>query len=133
MYEIHPTMPRKFNYVGFWSDRGGFVISEDNKWIRRRNLQVKILIVIFLATVISNALTFQGLTFTAQGVDDGLFIKEMIPMAGSNTFGFSGPMEDVWTALQVEYYAMYQSTFHNAFSSLFLPILIKLRIMMLSK
>ena len=40
MYEIHPTMPRKFNYIGFWSNRGGFVISEWNKWIRRRNLQV---------------------------------------------------------------------------------------------
>ena len=50
----------------------------------------------------ANDLCFQGLTFTAQGVEDGLFIKEMIPMAGSNSFGFSGPMEDVWTALQVE-------------------------------
>ena len=44
----------------------------------------------------------QGLTLTAQGVEDGLFIKEMIPMAGGNSFVFSGPMEDVWTALQVQ-------------------------------
>ena len=41
MYEILQTLPRKFNYIGYWNEQSGFVISENQKWVRRHDLEVK--------------------------------------------------------------------------------------------
>ena len=41
MYEIHHTLPRKFNTIGYWNEQSGFVMSEDQKWVRRHDLEVK--------------------------------------------------------------------------------------------
>ena len=39
-YEIHPSMPRKIIPYGNWTVNEGLKLSKDDKWIRRRNLEV---------------------------------------------------------------------------------------------
>ena len=39
-YEIHPTRPKKLNYYGSWKSRNGLNIPNEDKWDRRRNLEV---------------------------------------------------------------------------------------------
>ena len=40
MYEIHPSLPRKFKYVGSWNVETKFNIDENQKWMRRRDMEV---------------------------------------------------------------------------------------------
>ena len=40
MYEIHPSIPRKINHLGSWSDQVGFDFVEPQKWMRRKNMDV---------------------------------------------------------------------------------------------
>lgn len=40
MYEIHPSLPRKFKYVGSWNVETKFNIAENQKWMRRRDMEV---------------------------------------------------------------------------------------------
>ena len=40
-YEIHPSKPRKILSYGSWTPIGGLKLSKEEKWIRRRNLEVK--------------------------------------------------------------------------------------------
>ena len=39
-YEIHPTRPKKLNYYGSWESKNGLNISNEDKWDRRKNLEV---------------------------------------------------------------------------------------------
>lgn len=39
-YEIHKTVPRKFQFYGTWSLFGGLSVTKIDKWTRRQNLQV---------------------------------------------------------------------------------------------
>ena len=39
-YEIHETLPRKILNYGKWSSVKGLTLPKENKWIRRRNLEV---------------------------------------------------------------------------------------------
>ena len=39
-YEIHPSRPKKVHTYGKWSLTKGLEVSKENKWIRRRNLEV---------------------------------------------------------------------------------------------
>ena len=40
MYEIHETVPRKIASIGTWTHTTGLEISQPQKWIRRKNLEV---------------------------------------------------------------------------------------------
>ena len=40
MYEIHETVPRKIGSIGTWTYVTGLKISQPQKWIRRKNLEV---------------------------------------------------------------------------------------------
>ena len=40
MYEIHETVPRKIASIGTWTYVTGLEISQPQKWIRRKNLEV---------------------------------------------------------------------------------------------
>ena len=55
MYEIHPNVPTKVAYIGYWSDRMGLRIKETKKWERRRDMEViyDILMAIFINNCIS--------------------------------------------------------------------------------
>ena len=39
-YEIHPTRPKKLNYYGSWKSKNGLNIPNEDKWVRRKNLEV---------------------------------------------------------------------------------------------
>ena len=39
-YEIHPTRPKKLNYYGSWESKNGLNIPNEDKWDRRKNLEV---------------------------------------------------------------------------------------------
>ena len=39
-YQIHPTMPMKIVPYGTWSKKNGLSINSDEKWIRRKDLEV---------------------------------------------------------------------------------------------
>ena len=39
-YEIHPTRPKKLNYYGSWKSKNGLNIPNEDKWDRRKNLDV---------------------------------------------------------------------------------------------
>ena len=39
-YEIHPSKPRKILPYGSWRPNEGLNLSKDEKWVRRRNLEV---------------------------------------------------------------------------------------------
>ena len=39
-YEIHATRPKKLNYYGNWNSKNGLNIPNQEKWDRRKNLQV---------------------------------------------------------------------------------------------
>ena len=40
-YEIHYTRPRKLLPYGNWSEANGLQLPKDEKWVRRRNLEVR--------------------------------------------------------------------------------------------
>ena len=42
MYEIHPSLPVKVTYLGYWNNKMGIQVKENKKWIRRHDLEVHI-------------------------------------------------------------------------------------------
>ena len=42
MYEIHPSLPMKVKYIGYWNMKMGIQVKENKKWIRRHDLEVHI-------------------------------------------------------------------------------------------
>ena len=40
MYEIHPSVPMKVAYIGYWNMKMGIQVKENKKWIRRHDLEV---------------------------------------------------------------------------------------------
>ena len=40
IYEIHETVPRKVALIGTWTYLTGLEITQPQKWIRRKNLEV---------------------------------------------------------------------------------------------
>ena len=43
MYEIHPSLPMKVKYIGYWNMKMGIQVKENKKWIRRHDLEVSTL------------------------------------------------------------------------------------------
>ena len=53
-YEIHPSKPRKILPYGSWRPNEGLNLSKDEKWVRRRNLEV-----IFQKSLFQNYITLE--------------------------------------------------------------------------
>ena len=58
-YEIHPTRPKKLNYYGSWKSTNGLNIPNEDKWVRRKNLEVGL----GLCIIIGGGLDTQNLGF----------------------------------------------------------------------
>ena len=58
-YEIHPTRPKKLNYYGSWKSKNGLNIPNEDKWVRRKNLEVGL----GLCIIISGGLDTRNLGF----------------------------------------------------------------------
>ena len=101
MYEIHPSVPTKVAYIGYWSDRMGLRIKETNKWERRHDLQVcNQLFYSFDRNTFINS--FQGAKFTIQSQKVLVWVTGMEKKPDTiDEYDFSGPLPDVWFALQV--------------------------------
>ena len=41
-YEIHSSHPRKLRFYGNWNTINGLKVTEEDKWNRRKNLEVSI-------------------------------------------------------------------------------------------
>ena len=52
MYEIHPSLPMKVTYIGYWNAKMGIQVKENKKWIRRHDLEVAKYIVTRCHTVV---------------------------------------------------------------------------------
>ena len=124
MYEIHPTLPSKVRHLGNWNAKQGIQYEEPRKWIRRQNLEV--------CREIQNSsktnnsyLIFQGARFKIISVQRSPWVKAMKNKADGeeNIYEFSGPLPDVWFALQVskEVISRERQLNHNDFSSFVIP------------
>ena len=102
IYEIHPTLPSKVSHVGNWNAKQGIQYEEPRKWIRRQNLEVgkiqkcKTIWFLFLSS-------FQGVKFKILSYQTLPWITVMKKISdGEDAYEFSGPVPDVWFALQVK-------------------------------
>ena len=91
--------------MGSWNLDAGFQQMDTQKWIRRRNLEVrnfKIISYDIGVWVIDNVFFFQqGAKLKVQNLKDPPFVTKLDPIIGSDGYDMEGPIPDIWFALQV--------------------------------
>ena len=104
-YEIHATVPRQILPYGSWTSAIGLLLTDKDKWNRRRNLQVMFKNSETESVISDSTCSIQGMTFKALSILTAPYITRLELVPGSNEFyEMEGLFAEIFFGLQVNQY-----------------------------
>ena len=101
-YEIHPTVPRQILPYGSWTSLIGLLLTDKDKWDRRRDLQVISKNSETESITSDSTCSIQGMTFKALSLFTEPYITRLELVSGSNEFyEMEGMFAEIFFGLKV--------------------------------